>query len=81
MAYYSGKITAFLMDGELKGNYSNTGIYIKNFKSSQQINIDFIDKHGLGGPHIDFQPAEFGGEKYEKLFLEGLLDGLSEAGE
>jgi RHS repeat-associated protein len=80
VAKHSGIITGYLLAtelGTLVGSYSKVGIYIKNTANGRQINIDFVDRYGHGGPHIDFQPDYIGGMKYAKLFIEGLVEGLT----
>jgi hypothetical protein len=76
VAKHMGQIVGYLLSDELDAaGYTKIGIYLKF--GQRQCNIDFVDRWGHGGPHIDFQPPTVGGIKYGRLFLEGLLEGLA----
>jgi RHS repeat-associated protein len=74
-----GRIVGYLLADELDAyGGTNVGIFLK--AGNRQVNIDFVSKHFDGYPHIDFQLDTIGGVKYERIFLEGLLEGLEGAG-
>ncbi len=80
--YISGYLAATTLTDLASGVIStagSAGIYIKNTKGGQQIFLDFdvgLKSHHGGKMHIDFQPDNIGGVKYERIFIQNFLEGF-----